>query len=154
MRLSHPDCRICEVINWEDSDLRELYRDAHVVAFLPPEPATLGHTIIAPLEHLPTIWDVEADTAAKLGEAMVYLAGAVKRAMSPDGLNIIQSNGEVATQTVMHLHLHVVPRWEGDDFGPVWPVKDTDYSVHQKDSAWQQLNDVVRSDGTGNRDSG
>ena len=64
--------------------------------------------------------------------------------MRPDGLNVIQSNGAAATQTVMHLHIHVVPRWEDDEVGRIWPPE-TNYSEGEKDDAWEALRGEFRS---------
>lgn len=109
-----------------------------VVAFFPTEPATLGHTLVVPESHVADIWQIDAVSVSKLGSATVELAHAIRRAIRPDGLNIIQSNGAAATQTVMHLHVHLVPRWDDDDVGPIWPPE-TDYSEASKDAAWQRL---------------
>lgn len=141
-----PDCPFCSIVQQDDPDVREVYRDGTVVVFFPDEPATLGHTLIVPLRHVPDIWSVDHDLAAHLGRATVDVAAAVKRAMKPDGLNIIQSNGDAATQTVMHLHVHVVPRWEGDQIGRIWPPE-SGYSEFQKDKAW----DAIRAECRGIR---
>lgn len=138
MPTSDPDCPFCEIIEREDPDAREVYRDEHVVAFFPPEPATLGHTLVVPRIHVPDIWSLDERTATQLSQATLRLSRAIRRAVEPQGLNIIQSNGEVATQTVFHLHIHLVPRWEGDPMGPIWP-QETGYSDAQKDEAWERL---------------
>lgn len=140
-----PDCPFCEIVAQEE-DSREVFRTDSVVAFFPPQPATLGHTLLIPRAHVRDIWGLDPDLAAELGRQSVVLAGAVKRALRPDGLNIIQSNGAAATQTVMHLHIHVVPRWEGDQIGPIWP-KDTHYTEDAKDDAWEALKLEFRSSG-------
>lgn len=141
---SDPDCPFCEIVQRDDPDAREVYRDQHVVAFFPTEPAVLGHTMVVPREHIPDIWSLDEDTAAHLARATVRLAGAVREAVSPEGLNIIQSNGEAATQTVFHLHVHLVPRWAGDAMGPIWP-EETDYSEQQKDAALERLRTASRA---------
>jgi histidine triad (HIT) family protein len=138
------DCPFCEIIRREDPDAREVYRDGKVVAFFPQEPATLGHILVAPREHIRDIWSLDAATAGQIGEVTLKLAAAVKRVMQPEGLNLIQSNGKAATQTVMHLHVHIVPRWEGDAIGRIWPP-DTRYSEAQKDEAWEALRAACRS---------
>lgn len=56
----------------------------------------------------------------------------------PDGINIIQSNGEAATQSVPHVHVHIVPRWDDDAFGDIWPSK-TEFSDEEKDRALAKL---------------
>lgn len=147
MRTSEPDtiddCAFCEIIAREDPDVREVYRDASVVVFFPTEPATLGHTLVVPRQHLPDIWAVDDDTAARLGQATVKVANAVRRAMQPHGLNVIQSNGDAASQSVMHLHIHVVPRWHNDRIGRIWPPE-TSYTEGQKDTAWEAIRAELR----------
>lgn len=132
-------CPFCEIVQRDDPDAREVYRDEHVVAFFPTEPAVLGHTMVVPREHVPDIWSLSDETAEHLARATVRLAAAVREAVEPEGLNIIQSNGEAATQSVFHLHVHLVPRWDGDAIGPIWP-EETDYSERAK----AQMQDRVR----------
>lgn len=94
-----------------------------VVAFFPTEPATLGHTLLVPTTHIPDVWSLDHETAAVLAHAAVDLAHAVREALQPEGLNIIQSNGVAATQTVNHLHVHILPRWANDAVGDIWPTQ-------------------------------
>ena len=117
---SESDCDFCGVIANEES-AREVLHTKDVVAFFPLEPATLGHTLLVPRQHLPDIWHLVETTAALLASATLNLSRAIRDALSPDGLNIIQSDGEAATQTVPHLHVHLVPRWHGDAMGAIWP---------------------------------
>src|SRR4051812_10117129 len=111
MPSSDPDCPFCNIVRGDDPNTREVYRDACVVAFFPTEPATLGHTLVIPHEHISDIWHLDEVTATQVSRAVVQLAGVIKVALTPDGLNLIQSNGEAATQTVDHFHVHLVPRW-------------------------------------------
>lgn len=138
MPTSDPSCPFCRIIHGGDPDVREIYRDPNVIAFFPTEPAALGHTLVTPLRHVTDIWALDSDLAERLARATIALAGAVRRAIGPEGLNIIQSNGAAATQTVMHLHVHVVPRWMDDRIGSIWPPE-TSYSEDQKDDAWDAL---------------
>jgi diadenosine tetraphosphate (Ap4A) HIT family hydrolase len=137
------DCPFCEVIAREDPDAREVFRNEHVVAFFPTEPATLGHTLVVPKAHIRDIWSLDSTTAAELSEVILRLATAIREAVEPDGLNVIQSNGEAATQTVPHLHVHLVPRWHGDPIGRIWPPE-TNYSEQQKDDALVRVRDALR----------
>ncbi|WP_374107744.1 HIT family protein [Rhodococcus sp. DMU2021] len=91
-----------------------------------------------PRIHVPDIWTLDRSTAEQLADATTRLAAAVKRAVNPDGLNVIQSNGSAASQTVFHLHIHLVPRWEGDPIGHIWPPE-SNYSEKEKDDAWEAL---------------
>jgi histidine triad (HIT) family protein len=114
-------CDFCQIVA-EDEPARIVMRDDQVIAFFPLQPATLGHTLVVPTSHIPNIWTLDDDTAATLAHATMRVARAAGEALSPDGLNIIQSNGSSATQTVQHVHVHVVPRWAGDAMGPIWPT--------------------------------
>ncbi|MEV7577870.1 HIT domain-containing protein [Microbacterium sp. NPDC089313] len=138
MPTNDPDCPFCEIVQRDDPDAREVYRDQHIVAFFPHNPATLGHTLVIPRIHVPDIWTLDRSTAEQLADATTRLAAAVKRAVNPDGLNVIQSNGSAASQTVFHLHIHLVPRWEGDPIGHIWPPE-SNYSEKEKDDAWEAL---------------
>lgn len=149
MPTSAADCPFCEIVERRDPDAREVYRDDYVIAFFPTEPATLGHTLVIPREHIRDIWELDAATAGHLSKVVVRLATAVRRAVEPSGLNVIQSNGEAASQTVPHLHVHIVPRWPHDALGRIWPPE-THYSEQQKDDAWDRLRrecaQIVRTD--------
>jgi histidine triad (HIT) family protein len=137
------DCPFCEIIAGDDPDARVVLRDSDVIAFFPLEPATLGHTLVVPRRHVRDIYDVDDALAGRLAEATLKVARAVRAAMKPDGLNVIQSNGDAATQSVMHLHVHVVPRQSGDALGRIWPPE-THYSESQKNSAWGAIRDCLR----------
>ncbi len=144
MVMTPADCPFCEIVQREDPDAREVYRDEHVVAFFPTEPAVLGHTMVVPREHVPDIWSLSEEKAAQLARATLRLAGAIREAVHPEGLNVIQSNGEAATQTVFHLHVHLVPRWVGDAMGPIWP-EETDYGEAEKDQTLAAVREACRT---------
>ena len=129
--VSEP-CEFCEIVDRDDPDVREVYRDENLVAFFPTEPAVLGHVLVVPRRHVPNIWGLEPDEAAQLSRAALLLSDAIREAVRPEGLNIIQSNGEAATQTVRHVHVHLVPRWTDDAMGPIWPAE-TDHSEESKE---------------------
>lgn len=136
--VSTKNCPFCLIVRKEDSEVREVYRSDHIIAFFPTEPATLGHTLIIPREHVPYIWELSESTAAHIARSVVQLSKAVRGAVQPDGLNIIQSNGEAATQTVPHLHVHLVPRWINDAVGRIWPPE-TSYTEAAKDDTWEKI---------------
>lgn len=139
--MHDPDCPFCEVVSRQE-DAREVYRDQFVVAFFPTEPAVLGHLMIIPRVHISDIWSLDELTAQHLSTATLRLARVVKDALTPDGLNVIQSNGKVATQSVFHLHVHLVPRWAGDAMGPIWP-ETTDFSESAKDEVLRRVRRAV-----------
>lgn len=114
-------CDFCRIAHGEDADARIVFHDVDVTAFFPLNPATKGHTLVIPNSHRADITELTVDESRKLGEAVQRVASAVYTSFAPDGLNVIQSNGEAATQTVEHVHFHVLPRWENDQMQLVWP---------------------------------
>ncbi|MCU1509512.1 MAG: hypothetical protein JWQ12_1777 [Glaciihabitans sp.] len=141
--MTELDCPFCEIVQLEDPDAREVFRNEHVIAFFPTEPATLGHTLVIPRKHIAGIWEIDDATATQLSRVTLKLAHAIRDAVKPEGLNLIQSNGEAATQTVNHLHIHLVPRWESDGIGRIWP-RETNFSERQKDDALERVRDALR----------
>lgn len=119
--MADTSCPFCAIIMGE-GPARVVYRDDYAVAFFPLRPATLGHTLVVPRRHIPDIWELPEADAAHLSRTVLRVATALRTAVAPDGLNIIQSNGAAATQTVPHLHVHLVPRWAADAMGPIWPA--------------------------------
>ncbi|WP_225235057.1 HIT family protein [Klenkia terrae] len=141
--MMHPDsdldCDFCQIVTREEP-AREVLRTDKVVAFFPLDPATLGHTLVIPREHIPDLWSLDDQTARDLTDATLRIARAIRAAIPLDGLNIIQSNGEAATQTVFHLHVHVVPRRADDAMGPIWPAE-----THWSDMDKNDVQDKIRA---------
>src|SRR6266536_4121001 len=121
MTVATTACPFCLIIAGYDQTARVIYRDDNVVAFFPPEPATVGHTLVVPLRHVADIWGLDSKEAEHLAKASLRVAHALRAALHPDGLNVIQSNGEAATQTVPHVHVHLVPRRDDDQMTLAWP---------------------------------
>lgn len=122
---------------------REVYRDDHAVAFFPLQPASLGHTLVVPRRHIPDIWALPEQTAAHLSRTVLRVAAALRTAVAPDGLNIIQSSGAAATQTVPHLHAHLVPRWAADAMGPIWQARPPSYPPQVLDNLRNTLAGLI-----------
>ena len=137
-------CPFCAIIMGEGW-AREVYRDDHAVAFFPLRPATLGHTLVVPRRHIPDIWELPEADAACLSRTVLRVATALRAAVTPDGLNIIQSSGAAATQTVPHLHVHLVPRWAADAMGPIWPAHPPSYPPQVLDNLRNKLAGLMAS---------
>lgn len=142
-----PGCPFCEIVAKDDPDVREVLRTPTTVAFFPTEPAVLGHTMVIPRRHVPDVFALDPQLGADVAATTIRIANAIKSALHPDGLNIIQSNGAAASQTVMHLHVHVVPRSTSDRIGRIWPPE-SDYSEQQKDAAWDTLRAAISGAGS------
>lgn len=100
----------------------KVYEDDYVYAFLDISQVTKGHTLLIPKKASANIFDTDEETMKHIGAALPKVANAIKRAFNPDGLNIIQNNGEFADQSVFHIHFHLIPRYENDidGFGYKW----------------------------------
>lgn len=138
-----PDCPFCTIVQRNDPDVREVYRDEQVVAFFPTHPAVLGHTLIVPRTHVPFVWELHDEDAEYIGLLISRMSRVIVETTQAEGLNVIQSNGQVATQSVNHVHVHLVPRWSNDAIGRIWPPE-THYSQHAKDETWDALRDACR----------
>lgn len=119
--VNPPACPFCAIISGDDPSARVLFRNHDITAFFPLEPATRGHTLVVPNRHLADLTDLTPAESRNIGEAVRRTARAIGAALSPEGLNVIQSSGSVATQTVPHVHFHLVPRWSGDRMVLRWP---------------------------------
>ena len=106
-------CPFCAIARGE-GDARIVFENAEVVAFLDKAPLVPGHVLLIPRVHVETIWEADEPTAAALALAARKLAKAVVAAMNADGAFVAQNN--VVSQSVPHLHTHVVPRRQGDGF--------------------------------------
>ncbi|HCU7627021.1 TPA: HIT family protein [Staphylococcus aureus] len=100
----------------------KVYEDDYVYAFLDISQVTKGHTLLIPKKASANIFVTDEETMKHIGAALPKVANAIKRAFNPDGLNIIQNNGEFADQSVFHIHFHLIPRYENDidGFGYKW----------------------------------
>lgn len=106
-------CVFCAIRDGQLPSVR-VYEDDRVLAFMDINPLTDGHVLVVPRAHAETIWDLSDEDARAAMSAARKLAHAIRQALSPDGLNLVQSNGRAAHQTVAHFHLHLIPRWAND----------------------------------------
>jgi histidine triad (HIT) family protein len=120
-KLSREDCPFCAIARGEGSSVEVVREDTNWVAFFPPDPATPGHTLVIPRIHVVDLWQADPALGADLMAAVILVGRAIQESLAPEGMNLITSAGKTAEQTVFHLHLHVVPRWKRDGFGPIWP---------------------------------
>lgn len=115
-------CTFCRIASGlEDADV--VCEGEHCLAFFPKTPATRGHTLVIPRLHVQNFLLVNDELGGRLMAMVVRVANALQTTLHVEGMNLISSAGSVAEQTVPHLHLHVVPRWQGDEMDSLWPPK-------------------------------
>jgi histidine triad (HIT) family protein len=91
-----------------------VYEDEATVAFLDTHPITRGHTLVIPREHCANLFELSTSACDVVMRTAVKVASALREELKPDGLNLLQSNGRAAGQTIFHFHFHLVPRWRND----------------------------------------
>lgn len=101
-----------------------VYQDERVFAFMDAGQLNPGHVLVATCHPYETLMDMDEDTAAALMRVAHRIAQAVERAFQPQGMTLLQANRPAGWQTVPHAHIHVLPRYENDGVGLVWPRKD------------------------------
>ncbi|HCZ5889466.1 TPA: HIT family protein [Staphylococcus aureus] len=119
----------------------KVYEDDYVYAFLDISQVTKGHTLLIPKKASANIFETDEETMKQIGAALPKVANAIKRAFNPDGLNIIQNNGEFADQSVFHIHFHLIPRYENDidGFGYKWETHEDILNNDAKQQIAEQI---------------
>ncbi|MBB3871375.1 MAG: HIT family protein [Brevundimonas sp.] len=106
-----PDNIFAKILRGEIPSVK-VWEDDHVLAFMDVFPQSEGHVlIIAKQSQARNLLEVEPDILARLTAALQRTAVAVEKALKPDGIAVMQFNGDAGGQTVFHLHFHIIPRW-------------------------------------------
>ncbi len=105
----------------------KVFEDEKTVAFMDINPVNDGHLLVIPKSHAENLFDLSEDDLKAVASAVQQVARAVKAALNPDGMNLLQANGRAAFQSVPHFHIHVVPRWENDGKGLDWELVRGDF---------------------------
>jgi histidine triad (HIT) family protein len=117
--MRDPDCLFCKIVAGEISSQR-VDEDDRTVAFMDISPATRGHALVIPREHTPNLLEIDAEDLAATALAAQRLARRAVERFDAAGVNLINSCGSAAWQTVFHFHIHVIPRYEGDPMRLPW----------------------------------
>lgn len=108
-------CIFCAIVAGE-APAAVVHDDERTLAFMDIAPLTPGHALVVPKRHADDILVADPDDVAAVARTAQRVARAAKDAFAADGINLLQTNGRVAMQTVFHLHVHVLPRYVGDGF--------------------------------------
>jgi histidine triad (HIT) family protein len=113
------DCAFCRIVAGEDA-AHVVHRDDVAVAFLDRSPLFAGHTLVVPTRHAVTIADLRPDEVGPFYRRVRFVAAAMPGLLGAQGTFV--ANNNVVSQSVAHLHVHVVPRSKGDGLrGFFWP---------------------------------
>jgi histidine triad (HIT) family protein len=114
-----PVCIFCKIVAG-DLPATVIDEDERTIAFMDIAPATRGHALVIPRAHAPDLLSVDAEDLTAVALASQRLAVRVKERLQADGVNLINSCGATAWQTVFHFHVHVIPRYDGDPLRLPW----------------------------------
>jgi histidine triad (HIT) family protein len=104
-------CTFCKIVRRE-APASYVYEDEKVMAFLSTRPVNVGHTLVVPKIHYENVFEISEEEVAHLSKIVKRVAYAVKKAVSAEGIRIVQNNGEAAGQVIFHLHFHIIPMYE------------------------------------------
>jgi histidine triad (HIT) family protein len=117
--MADPDCIFCKVLTG-DLPAMIVDEDERTISFMDIAPATRGHALVIPRAHSADLLSVGPEDLAAVALAAQRLARRMKERLQADGVNLLNSCGAVAFQTVFHFHVHVIPRYEGDPLRLPW----------------------------------
>ncbi len=145
----HPDCTFCQIVSGE-LPADHVYQDDRTIAFMDMNPATYGHLLVVSRTHSPDVMSASSEDWLAVAATARRMARWVTGAFKAGGVDLVQANSsdeEVGAQTVFHLHVHVLPRYDDDPLGQWWSQQTTDPSEIVE--AARQLVDFGRSDPAG-----
>jgi histidine triad (HIT) family protein len=117
--MSDPDCVFCKILARE-LPATIVDEDERTIAFMDINPATRGHLLVIPRAHSSDLLTVAPDDLAAVALASQRLASRMRERLGADGVNLVNSCGAIAWQTVFHFHVHVIPRYADDPLRLPW----------------------------------
>jgi histidine triad (HIT) family protein len=118
-------CIFCKIVR-NQAPVSLLYEDETILVFLDIRPLNMGHTLVIPKDHYADIFDIPENVLSQMYKIVKMVSFAVKKATNADGISIIQQNGKAAGQDIFHIHVHVVPRFEGQKLPPFTELKEVE----------------------------
>jgi histidine triad (HIT) family protein len=133
------NCIFCRIAN-KELPAQIVYEDGGTVAFLDIHPVNPGHVLVVPKEHAATILDISPHSLTGVMDTVQRIAPAVLAGVGASGFNIGVNTGSVAGQAVMHFHLHLMPRFEGDGY-ELWHGPET--STDEIEAVAQKIREQI-----------
>jgi histidine triad (HIT) family protein len=114
-----PDCLFCKIVAGEIPATR-VAEDDLTIAFMDINPATRGHVLVVPREHANDLLAIDPEDLAAVAKTAQRVAATMPDRLGADGVNLLNSCGREAWQTVFHFHMHVIPRYAADPLRLPW----------------------------------
>ncbi len=140
-------CIFCAIVA-RQAEASMVYEDETVAVWMDLNPVTQGHLLVVPRRHAEGLEDLDPATGAHVWSVGHDMARALRRScMGCQGINLLVCDGEVAFQTVLHFHLHVIPRYSGDGLGEPFKVEPPEREKALRDSDAQAIKSALPSTG-------
>jgi histidine triad (HIT) family protein len=114
-----PSCLFCKIVA-DHLPATKVMEDERTIAFMDINPATRGHALVIPRSHARDVQDIDAEDLAACARTAQRVATAARERLGAEGINLMQSSGQAAWQTVFHFHIHVIPRYADDPLRLPW----------------------------------
>ena len=118
---SMSECIFCKIVEGSIPSYK-VYEDENCYAFLDIFPANRGHTLVIPKQHVNDIHEADAQTYSHVAATAKVVADLLHKQLGSDGTTVFQMSREAGWQTVFHLHMHVIPRWDKDGLHKPWDI--------------------------------
>jgi len=130
--MSQESCIFCRLVR-KEIPAHFVWEDGHTVAFLDINPLNKGHVLVVPKDHYENIFDIETETWKDLAVVSQKISRKMKEFLGAEGVNLFNASGQAAEQSIGHFHLHIVPRWRGDELrmNDWWQTKTNKVSPEQ-----------------------
>lgn len=115
------NCIFCKIVHGQIPNFT-VYQDEHTLAFLDIHPVTKGHTVVIPKVHAETLLDLNGEITKEFFLGVQHALEKVEKILFPDGFSIGWNHGKAGGQAVPHLHVHIIPRSEGDGGGSMHSI--------------------------------
>ncbi len=119
-------CVFCKILNGEIPGSK-IYENDYCIGILDISQTTKGHTLIIPKRHVENVFELNKEECAAIMEACVYVSNKLKEKLGVENVNLLNNSGPLAGQVVMHFHMHIIPRYENDEFKVIQPSHEPDF---------------------------
>lgn len=113
------DCIFCKIIE-KNIPSAVIYEDQKVISFLDIMPANKGHCLVVPKKHFKTLTEIDDQSLVGMVKVAKKVAKAISLSIGNGSYNLVMNNGKEAGQLVMHMHIHIIPRFKGDGLHIHW----------------------------------
>lgn len=118
-------CIFCKIVV-KQAPASIVCEDETILVFLDIRPLNMGHTLVIPKDHYVDIFDIPENVLSQMYKVVKLVSSAVKKTTNADGISIIQQNGKASGQDIFHIHVHVVPRFEGQKLPPFSELREVE----------------------------